>query len=136
MRKPMNELQMPSDVRKSAPETAAPIAEQIEPPSVKLIVRLFLIPLVIVAIAVGVMFLVGLLAGGEPSFEEAINRLRSAGGERTANYLVGPASKQRYLDAKAVADKMKEGMDEPQRVALATQLMDVIDNHTKPEEGE
>ena len=110
---------MPSDVKKlgegaqvnSARDAAS---EPIEPPSVKLLVRLFLIPLIIVALAVGVMFLIGLMAGSEPSFEEALQRLRAPGGQRTASYLVGPASKQRYLDAKAVADKMKapEGLSE------------------------
>ena len=65
---------MPSDLvgfKKSPVEQTV-----IEPPSAKLIVRLFLIPLLIVAAAVGVMFLIGLLAGREPSFDEAIARLR------------------------------------------------------------
>jgi hypothetical protein len=133
----MSDLPMPSDVRKDAQVIPArQSTEPIEPPSVKLIVRLFLIPLVIVAIAVGVMFLIGLMAGSEPSFDEAMTRLRSAGGERTANYLVGPASKQRYLDAKALADKMKEGMTASERVLVASQLIDIIDNHTSTSEGE
>src|SRR5690242_6135505 len=110
----MSDLQMPSDVRKAIEPTAEglgvdashPGAEPIEPPSVKLIVRLFLIPLIIVGIAVGVMFLIGLMAGSEPSIEEAVQRLKAPGGERTADYLVGPASKQRYLDAKTLVDKM------------------------------
>jgi hypothetical protein len=125
---------MPSDVKKAA----AAAAEPIEPPSVKLIVRLFVIPLVIVAIAVGVMFLIGLLAGGEPSMQDALARLRSPGGERTADYLVGPASKQRYLDAKTLVDQMKtpQGMSEADRITLTNQLIDIVDNHTHPEEGE
>jgi hypothetical protein len=133
----MEPLQMPSDVKKAA-GVAASASEPIEPPSVKLIVRLFLIPLVIVAIAVGVMFLIGLLAGGEPSMEDAVARLRNPGGERTADYLVGPASKQRYLDAKTLVDKMKspQGMSEAERISLADQLIDILDNHTRPEEGE
>src|SRR3954453_13766056 len=116
----MSNLQMPSDVRKAVGPTAGGAGvdaaghevEAIEPPSVKLIVRLFLIPLVIVALAVGVMFLMGLMAGGEPTVQEAVQRLKSPGRERTADYLVGPASKQRYLDAKTLVDKMKspEGM--------------------------
>ena len=128
---------MPSDVRKTAGAARA-ASELIEPPSVKLIVRLFLIPLVIVALAVGVMFLIGLLAGGEPSLEDAVARLRNPGGERTADYLVGPASKQRYLDAKTLVDKMKspQGMSEAERITLANQLVDILDNHTQPSEGE
>src|SRR5205814_9857839 len=99
---------MPSEVKRAvapaggvAPASAAPAERTlVEPPSVKLIVRLFLIPFFIVAAAVGVMFLIGRLAGGSPSFEEALARLRNPGGERTADMLVGPGSKQRYMDAK------------------------------------
>jgi hypothetical protein len=131
----MDELPMPSEVRKAVgAEHAA--AEPIEPPSVKLIVRLFLIPLVIVAGAVGVMFLISLLAGGEPSIEQALGRLRGAGGGRTATYLVGPGSKQRYLDAKVIIDKMKQGMTEAERTALAGQLIDILDHYTRPDEGD
>src|SRR5438094_475171 len=102
------QLLMPSDLK--APAASTPEAPAIEPPSVKLIVRLFLIPLIIVAAAVGVMFLIGRMAGGEPSFEEAIARLKAtAGGQRTADFLVGPGAKQRYLDAKTLTDKMKSG---------------------------
>lgn len=133
----MGELQMPSDVKKSGGEPVPP-EPPIEPPSAKLIVRLFLIPLIIVAAAVGVMFLIGLLAGREPSMEEALARLKSPGGGRTANYLVGPASKQRYLDAKTLVDKMKapDGMTQSERIALAGQLIDILENHTNPDEGE
>ncbi len=134
----MNELPMPSDLRAAAQDQAASQAEPIEPPSVKLIVRLFVIPLLIVAAAVGVMFLVGLMAGREPTLEEAMTRLRAPGGERTATYLVGPASKQRYLDAQSIVKNMKapEGMSEPERIALAAQLLDILDNHTSDEEGQ
>ena len=106
---------MPSDVVKDAGApaaesgvTAAADAAQpvVEPPSVKLLVRLFVIPLLIVAAAVGVMFLISLLAGGTPSMEEALQRLKQPGGNRTADWLIGPASKQRYMDAKTLVDKM------------------------------
>jgi hypothetical protein len=134
----MEELPLPSDVKKAltSPDAAAPPSEPIEPPSVKLIVRLFLIPLLIVAAAVGVMFLVGLMAGGEPSMEQALQRLRGAGGERTATYLVGPGSKQRYLDAKVIIDKMKQGMSSGERVELANTLIDILDHNTRPDEGD
>jgi hypothetical protein len=133
----MSDLQMPSDVRKLSPEAAAAAdSPLIEPPSVKLIVRLFVIPLAIVAVAVGVMFLVGLLAGGEPTLEEAVARLRSPGGERTGDYLVGPASKQRYLDAKTLVDKMKSGMTPAERTALSAQLIDILNHNTRDDEGE
>jgi hypothetical protein len=103
---------------------------------VKLIVRLFVIPLFIVAVAVGVMFLISLLAGGTPSMEEALERLKSPGGNRTAEWLVGPASKQRYMDAKTLVDKMKAGMGEAERIRLADELIDVLQNHTRGGEGE
>jgi HEAT repeat protein len=140
----MSELPMPSDVLKasdpSAPDHAAlphdPSQAVGEPPSVKLIVRLFVIPLFIVAVAVGVMFLISLLAGGTPSMEEALNRLKSPGGNRTAEWLVGPASKQRYMDAKTLVDKMKAGMGEAERIRLVDELVDVLQNHTRAGEGE
>jgi len=79
---------MPSDVTSAQTEPdASPV---IEPPSVKLIVRLFLIPLIIVSVAVGIMFLIAMMAGQTPSFEEALSRLKNPGGQRTADWLIGP----------------------------------------------
>src|SRR5438093_54562 len=104
----MNDLPMPSEVKRAAAAVGGGVAARdrqqpvIEPPSVKLVVRLFLIPFFIVAAAVGIMFLIGQLAGGSPSFEQALQRLRNPGGERTGSVLVGPGSKQRYMDAKTV----------------------------------
>jgi hypothetical protein len=136
----MNDLPMPSDVKRDPQAGAAgvPFPESlIEPPSAKLIVRLFLIPFFIVAAAVGVMFLIGRLAGGTPSFEEALTRLRNPGGERTIDMLVGPGSKQRYMDAKTIADKiMKVGADPAERVKISDQLIDIVDNHTTDQEGD
>src|SRR5690349_2777762 len=123
---------MPSDV--TSPQADASESATIEPPSVKLIVRLFLIPLIIVAVAVGIMFLIGLMAGQTPSFEEALARLKNPGGQRTAEWLIGPGSKQRYLDAKALVDQMKkpEGMTESERIKIADELIDLVTNYTKP----
>ncbi len=140
----MDQLLMPSDLKATPGErdrsgevdpivAGAPVAE---PPSVKLIVRLFLIPMFIVAAAVGVMFLIGRLAGGTPSTEELLTRLRSPGGGRTVNMLIGPGSKQRFLDAKALTDTMKAGMDAPQRVRMSADLIDIITNHTTSDEGD
>ena len=152
----MTELPMPSDVLKqpaggatgAAPgastreeasgDVAAPtgVASVGEPPSLKLMVRLFVIPLVIVALAVGIMFLISLMAGGNPTMDEALERLKRPGGNRTAEWLVGPASKQRYMDAKALVDQMKAGMSEADRVKLAGGLADVLQNHTREGEGD
>jgi hypothetical protein len=131
-----NPLPMPSDIS-GAKKAAQNEQTLVEPPSVKLIVRLFLIPLLIVGAAVGVMFLVGLLAGKEPTFDEAIARLRSnPSGGRTAEYLIGPGAKQRYLDAKALTDKMKSGMSTPERVKLTNELVDLLAKYVQPDEGE
>jgi len=131
----MNELPMPSDLRASAqPESSNQVT--VEPPSVKLIVRLFLIPFLIVATAVGVIYLISLMAGRDPTIDEAITGLKSAGGERTGELLVGPGSKQRYLYAKTLTDKMKLGMTPEQREKLSNQIIDVLDHYTRPEEGE
>lgn len=135
---------MPSDVKGTPAPPGSPggvdpvvaSAPTVEPPSVKLIVRLFLIPLFIVAAAVGVMFLIGRLAGGTPTTDELIARLRNPGGGRTANLLVGPGSKQRFLDAKALTDTMKAGMTAPQRAQLSADLIDIIDKHTTSDEGD
>ncbi len=135
---------MPSDV-KSPPASGTssdevdPIvagAPVVEPPSVKLIVRLFIIPMFIVGAAVGVMFLIGRLAGGTPSTDEILTRLRNPGGGRTAQMLIGPGSKQRFLDAKALTDTMKGGMTAPERVKLSADLIDIINNHTGTDEGD
>ena len=139
---------MPSDVLKQAAGATGagggaatrppgiPAQPIVEPPSVKLIVRLFVIPLIIVALAVGVMFLISLMAGGTPTMEEALERLKRPGGNRTADFLVGPASKQRYMDAKTLVDQMKAGMSEADRVKLVDGLADVLHNHTQEGEGE
>jgi hypothetical protein len=82
------------------------------------------------------MFLVGLLAGGEPTLEEAVARLRAPGGGRTGDYLVGPASKQRYLDAKTLVDRMKSGMTASERMALSGQLVEILNHNTRDDEGE
>jgi hypothetical protein len=137
----MTELPMPSDVRNEPTAAAGPGSTTTpdsvgEPPSVKLIVRLFVIPLVIVALAVGVMFLISLMAGGTPSMDDALHRLKNPGGNRTADWLVGPASKQRYMDAKTLVDQMKAGMTEADRIKLADGLADVLQNHTRDGEGE
>ncbi|MGH7179688.1 MAG: HEAT repeat domain-containing protein, partial [Tepidisphaeraceae bacterium] len=128
----MNDLPMPSDLKRDD----APAAPIVEPPSVKLIVRLFLIPLLIVGAAVGVMYLISLMAGSEVSFDQAVQRLKTPGGERTTQWLVGPGSKQRYLDAQALTEKMKTGLTEPQRIKLSGDLLDILRNYTRAEEGE
>jgi hypothetical protein len=134
---PTDSLPMPSDVKgKPSAELPAPPSTVIEPPSVKLIVRLFLIPLLIVAVAMGIMFLIGRMAGGEPTLDEALARLKHRGGERTADFLVGPASKQRYIDAKTIVDKMKSGMSEGERITLTKELIDILDNYTSNDEGD
>src|SRR5438105_3286212 len=123
---------MPSDVRQAnTPDASVP-----EPPSVKLIVRLFLIPAVIVAAAVGVMFLIGRMAGSAPTFEEALNGLKGQGGERTADWLVGPGAKQRYLYAQTLTDQMKQGMSEAERIETTDRLIELLDKYVHPEEGQ
>lgn len=134
----MSNLPMPSDLTAEATTRAAGPSqtEPVEPPSAKLLVRLFLIPFVIVALAVGVMFLIGLLAGGTPTVAEAVQRLKNPGGARTADFLLGPGSKQRYIDAKTLVDQMKSGMGEAERIKLSDDLVDILDHHSNPDEGE
>jgi hypothetical protein len=131
------DLPMPSDLRtpsKSGAASALP-PPAIEPPSAKLIVRLFLIPLLIAAGVIAIMLPISLLAGREPTLEEAIERLKRPGGERTFG-LVGPGSKQRWMDAKVLVDQMKMGLNESQRIKLAGDLIEILQQHTNPGEGE
>jgi HEAT repeat protein len=125
-------LLMPSDVAAKQSDDATVL----EPPSAKLIVRLFLIPALIVAAAVGVMFLIGRMAGSAPTFEEALNGLKSQGGERTADWLVGPGAKQRYLYAQTLTDQMKLGMSEQERIKTTDRLVELLDKYIRPEEGQ
>jgi hypothetical protein len=124
---------MPSDLQKAKVATDSSLPE---PPSVKLIVRLFLIPAMIVAAAVGVMFLIGRMAGSPPTFEEALNGLKGQGGERTGDWLVGPGAKQRYLYAQTLTDQMKQGMSEAERIQTTDRLVELLDKYVHPEEGQ
>jgi hypothetical protein len=143
-----DELPMPSDVKRAAAAatgagapasgtTPAGTEPLPEPPSAKLIARLFIIPLLIVAAAVGIMFVIGRMAGANPSFEDALTRLRNPGGARTVDLLVGPGAKQRYMDAKTVADKiMKVGAVPAERVKISDELVEILDKHTTDNEGD
>ena len=130
---------MPSDVEKRegrvAPAGQGQQQGLVEPPSAKMVVRLFLIPLLIAAAVVGIMLPIGCLTEGPVSLETAITRLKNPGGERTLG-MVGPGSKQRYMDAKAVVDHMKAGLSEEQRIKLAADLVEILETHTKPHEGD
>ena len=89
-----------------------------EPPSVKLIVRLFVIPLIIVALAVGVMFLIALMAGGTPSIEEALDAPASARAA-TAPPTARRAGVQAALHGRQDARRPDEGRHERGRADQA-----------------
>jgi hypothetical protein len=144
----MTDLPMPSEVRALAVKELGDAAQAaggtagdkgagtvVEPPSVKLILRLFIVPLLIAAAVVGIMLPIAHMAEGPSSLEAAMERLKNPGGERTMS-LVGPGSKQRYMDAKTLVDHMKSGLNEPQRIRLANQLVELLEKHVRPEEGE
>lgn len=99
------------------------------------VVGMVVMPLVVAAGVMGVMAPIGCLVEGPVSLEVAMQRLRRPGGERTMG-LVGPASKQRYMDAKVVADHIKAGLEEGERVKLAGELVEILEEHVRPEEGE
>jgi hypothetical protein len=115
-----------------ASDAGAPV---IEPPSAKLIVRLFLIPLLIVAAAVGVMLLIGLLAGGDKSIDQALNDLASTGGGERTGVFLGPASEERFSDANQIVQQMKAGMSTADRIKISAALVDILDNHSSVAEG-
>jgi len=119
----------------TATNSANPASPPIEPPSIKMVLRLFIIPLLIAAAVVAIMLPIGYMAEGPATLDQAIERLKKPGGERTLN-LVGPGSKQRYMDAKTLVDHMKAGLDEGQRIRLAGQLTEILEKYVRPEEGE
>jgi hypothetical protein len=65
-----------------------------------------------------------------------MGRLKRPGGGKTAEMLVGPGAKQRYIDAKTLVDKMKAGMTEADRIELSKDLVDLLDNYTHEDEGD
>lgn len=112
-----------------------------EPPSVKMVVRLFLIPLLIAAAVIAIMIPIGRMAGGPATLEGSIDQLeRGTGGGRTADLLVGPAAKQRYVAAQTLSNRLREemakGMPEARRIELSDKLLQLLENHTQPGEGQ
>jgi hypothetical protein len=133
---------MPSDLKgvESKPGGTAPgakLSPPPEPPSVKLIVRLFLIPLLIAGAVIGIMVPFGWLTGEKKSLDVALADLRRPGGQRTGEWLVGPGAKQRYIDAKTIVDHLRDDkLGEADRIKLAGQLIDILDHYTSAAEGE
>jgi hypothetical protein len=85
----MTDLLMPSDVEKQQAQAAPGMVtsqQLVEPPSAKMVVRLFLIPLLVAAAVVGIMLPIGCLTEGSVSLETAITRLKNPGGERTLGW--------------------------------------------------
>jgi hypothetical protein len=147
----METLPMPSDLKGKGPSGETVTAEGPttkkelpplpEPPSAKMIVRLFLIPLLIAAAVVIIMSLIGALAGGYKSVYDAVDEFeRLGGGGRTADVLVGPGSKQRYIAAQYISIEMRrmaeKGMSEDERIKLSERLLKALDEGTHSGEGQ
>ena len=128
---------MPSDVKAGDDAGAKKLPLPPEPPSVKLIVRLFLIPLLIATAVIGIMVPFGWMTGGQKSIDVAVNDLRRPGGQRTGEWLVGPGAKQRYIDAKTIIDHLRQDtLTEAERIKLGDQLIDILEHNTAPGEGD
>jgi len=128
---------MPSDVKGTELPGSPKLPLPPEPPSVKLIVRLFVIPLLIAGAVIAIMVPFGWLTGGQKSIDVAINDLKRPGGQRTGEWLVGPGAKQRYIDAKTIIDHLRqEKLSEPERIKLGDQLIDILEHNTAAGEGE
>ena len=120
-----------------APEQIGKLVPPPEPPSVKLIVRLFVIPLLIVVAIGAVVIPVGMLAGNRKSLDAALRGLQNPGGERTGGILVGPAAKERYLDAKTIVDHLHDtNLSPPERIKLGNQLVDILNQWSSYKEGD
>lgn len=132
---------MPSDLKSVAPAAAAPGQKGLppppEPPSMKLIVRLFLIPMLIAAAVIGIMVPIGWMSGGPSGIDAAISDLRRPGGQRTGEWLVGPGAKQRYIDATTIIQHLRDDkLDDAARIRLTGQLVDVLEHYTASGEGD
>ena len=128
---------MPSDLKATGDPAASKLPPLPEPPSVKLVVRLFLIPLLIAGAVIGIMVPFGWLTGGQKSLDVAIADLKRPGGQRTGAWLVGPGAKQRYIDAKTIIDHLSsEKLTETDKVKLGDQLIDILEHNTSAAEGE
>ena len=128
---------MPSDVKATGEPGVVKLPPVPEPPSIKLVVRLFLIPLLIAGAVIGIMVPFGWLTGGQKSLEVAISDLKRPGGQRTGEWLVGPGAKQRYIDAKTIIDHLRqEKLDEAERIKLGDHLIDILEHNTVSGEGE
>jgi hypothetical protein len=133
----MSDLLMPSDLKSADDAGTRKLPPPPEPPSVKLIVRLFLIPMLIAGAVIGIMVPFGWLTGGQKSLDVAINDLKRPGGQRTGEWLVGPGAKQRYIDAKTIIDHLRqEKLSEADRIKLGDQLIDILEHNTAPGEGD
>src|SRR5436305_15297159 len=114
----MNELPMPSEVRALAVKEMGEAAQSkgrdrgagvvVEPPSVKMILRLFIIPLLIAAAVVGIMLPIAHLAGGPSSLDAAMDRIKNHGGERTMSQ-VGKEDMQRNMVTMYLVAHTQEG---------------------------
>jgi hypothetical protein len=93
--------------------------------------------LLIAAAVIGIMVPIGSLTGSSVSVDKALERLKEHGGERTLG-LVGPGSKQRYLDAKIVVDYLKQpgGLPEEERIKLAEKLTGILSTPASAEDGD
>lgn len=105
------------------------------------VVRLFVIPLFVAAAMVLVMIGIGWMTVAPLTLDEAIEQLRkSSGGARTAEVLVGPGAKQRYMAAQTISHRLREGLDRGmppgERARLSERLVDVLVNHTSANEGQ
>ena len=128
---------MPSDVKGPELPGAPKLPLPPEPPSVKLIVRLFVIPLLIAGAVIGIMVPFGWMTGGQKSIDVAVNDLKRPGGQRTGEWLVGPGAKQRYIDAKTIIDHLRqEKLSEAERIKLGDQLIDILEHNTAAGEGD
>jgi HEAT repeats len=103
----------------------------------KLIVRLFLVPLLIAGAVIGIMVPIGWMSGGPSGIDTAISDLRRPGGQRTGSWLVGPGAKQRYIDATTIFQHLRDdNLDDAGKIRLTGQLVDVLDHYTAAGEGD
>jgi hypothetical protein len=127
------ELPMPP-TGDAAPATDAALPP---PPSFGLqVAQLVIIPLVIVAVAVGVSMLFGKLASVEESTANLVQKLeQSSGSGRMVAGVQDPRYKDRWLAAFNIAARIPQITKESERASLSDDLVRILDHNVGDDEG-
>lgn len=119
------------------PAAGQPVTVPPPPGFGRQMVQLVTIPAVIVVLAVGVMLLFGLLAGGRDTIDNNLARLeQDSGGGRIALGLQDPRYKERGLAAYNIATLIPGVTDPAEQKRISDRLITILNEHVGPGEKE